>query len=95
MELDSRVYVIEILFNFNSQGIEKLALFSQGIYNFRNLGNETLFIVDVQNVQKSAFDWLAAKLWLKKSTILWNVCTFEYINLHEYQGLFVSKIILF
>ena len=35
------------------------------------------FIADHENVTKSAFDWLAAKLWLKESTILCNVFTFE------------------
>ena len=67
-------YVIKILFNLNSQGNEKLKLFS---YDFRNLGNEAFFITNHENVKKSAFDWLTAKLWLKESTILWNVCTFE------------------
>ena len=52
-------------------------LFSQGTYDFQNLGNETLFIADHENVKKSAFHWLAAKLWLKETTIFWNVCTFE------------------
>ena len=70
MELDPRVYIIQILFNLNYQGNEKFELFSQGIYDFQNLGNETLFIADHENVKKSAFDWLAAKLWVKESTIL-------------------------
>ena len=78
MELDSRVYVIEILFNLNSQGDKKSDLFSQGTYDFQNFGNETSFNTsDYENVKKSAFDWLAAKLWLKESTILWNICTFD------------------
>ena len=38
---------------------------------------ETLFIADYESVPKLVFDWLAAKLWLKESTILWNDYTFE------------------
>ena len=41
----------------------------KGTYDFQNLGNETLFIADHNNVKKSTFDWLAAKLWLKENTI--------------------------
>ena len=68
MKLDSRVYVIEIFLNLNSKGRDlRLSKFS----------HETLFIADYENVQKFVFDWLAAKLWLKESTILWNDYTFE------------------
>ena len=56
---------MKILFNLNSQGNEKFELFPQETCNFKNLGNETLFIAGHENVKKSAFDWLAAKLWLK------------------------------
>ena len=63
-----------MFFNLNSQGNE---LFSQGIYDFQNLGNETLFIADYENVKKSVFDWLPTNLWFRESTILWNVCPFE------------------
>ena len=59
LELGSRVNVIKILFNLNSQGNEKFEFFSQAAYDFRHLGNETLFIADHQNAKKSAFDWLA------------------------------------
>ena len=44
---------------------------------FQNFGNETLFIADYEDVKKSAFDWLAAKLWLKECTMLWKVCTYK------------------
>ena len=44
--------------------------------------------------EKSAFDWLAAKFWLKESTILWRVCTFEKMNLDEYHGLCVNHLLL-
>ena len=64
-------------FVLNSLGNEKLELFSQGTNNFQNFENKTLSIADYKNVKKSIFDWLAAKLWHKQSTILWNVCTFE------------------
>ena len=64
------MYVMKILFNLNSQGIEKFDLFSQRTYNFQNSGNKTLFIADYQNVKKSTYDWLDAKLWLKRITIL-------------------------
>ena len=60
-------------------------------HDFQNLENEILFIGDHENVKKFALDWLAAKLLIKENTILWNVCTFEWMNLHEYQGLFVGK----
>ena len=44
----------------------------KGPTTFKIFQNEILFIVDYENVQKLAFDWLAAKLWLKESAILWN-----------------------
>ena len=75
LELDSRVDVI--LFNLNFLGKEKLGLFSQRTYDFQNFENEALFMADHEDAKKSAFDWLAAKLKLKESTILWKVCTFE------------------
>ena len=31
---------------------------------FKTLGNETSFVADRENVEKSTFDWLAAKLCL-------------------------------
>ena len=67
----------KVLFNLNFQGNEKLKLFSQETYDFQNLGNQTLLIVGHENVKKSAINYLAAKLWLKESTILRNVSTFE------------------
>ena len=63
-------YVIRILFNLNSEGNEKFEFFSQEIYDFQHLGNETLFIADGENIKKPAFDWLAAKLSLKESATL-------------------------
>ena len=71
--------------------MKNLNFTSKGHNDFQNLGNKTLFIADHENVKKSAFDLLAAKLWLNESTILRNVYTFEGINLVEYQGLFVCK----
>ena len=56
MELDSCAYIIEIFFNLNPQGNEKLELFSQGTYDVQNFGNETLFIADHEDVKKSASD---------------------------------------
>ena len=44
-----------------------------------------------QKCKEFAFDLLSAKLWLKKSTTLWNACTSEWMNLDEYQGLFICK----
>ena len=67
----------------NSQRNEKFELFSQGTHNFQNFGNETLFISDYEIVKKSTSDWLAAKLWLQETTILWNICTFERMNLDQ------------
>ena len=61
-KLDSRMYVIKILFNLNSQGNEKFELFYQETYDFQNVRNETLFIVEHENVKESAFGWLAVKL---------------------------------
>ena len=40
----------ESVFNLNSQGNEKFELFSQGYYNFQNLGNETLLIADYEDI---------------------------------------------
>ena len=76
-KLDSSVCEIKIHFTLNSQGNEKFQLFCQGKYDFQNLESEISFIVDYKYVRKSAFDWLAAELWLKESTILWKGCTFE------------------
>ena len=47
--------------NLSCQGNEQFELFSQGTYNFQNLGNETLFIADHKNVKKSKFDWSAQR----------------------------------
>ena len=78
MELDSRAYVIEIFFNFNSKGTKNFNLSpAKEPTTFKIFRNEILFIADYENVRKFAFDWLAAKLWLKESTILWNDYTFE------------------
>ena len=48
--LDILDFVIKIGFDNESQGIEKLELFSPGIYKFQNLGNETLVIADYECV---------------------------------------------
>ena len=49
----------------------------KGSTTFKIFRNETLFIANYENVQKFVFDWLAAKLWLKESNILWHDYTFE------------------
>ena len=56
--------------------------FQKDTYDFQNFGHETLFIANYENIKKfkSSFDWSAAKIWLKESTILWNVSTFERMN---------------
>ena len=64
------IIIINIIVNI-------IQLFSLGTYAFRIFQNETLFIADYENVPKFVFGWLAAKLWLKESTILWNDYTFE------------------
>ena len=48
-----------------------------GPTTFKLLKNETLFIADYESGPKFVCDWLAAKLLLKESTILWNDYTFE------------------
>ena len=63
---DSRVYAIEIFFNLNSKGMKNLNFSPKGLTTLRIFRFETLFIADYQNVPKFVFDWLAAKLWLKK-----------------------------
>ena len=68
--LDSRVYVIEIFFNLNSKRMKNLNFSPEGPTTFKTFQNETLFIDDYENLPKFVFDWLAAKLWLKESTIL-------------------------
>ena len=76
MELNSCVCRMKVFSNLNSQGNGKFQIFAEGTYDFQNLENETLFIADHKIVKKSAFDWLAAVLRLKESTILWNISTF-------------------
>ena len=49
----------------------------KGATTFKIFRNETLFIAHYENVPKFVFDWLAAKLSLKESTILWNDYTCE------------------
>ena len=83
--------MIEIFFNLSSEGKKNLNFSSKGPTTFKIFRNETLLIADYENVQKFVFDWLAAKLWLKESTNLWNDYTFELMNLDKYQGLFVCK----
>ena len=61
------LYVSKTLFNLNSKRNEKFELFSQGTDDFQNTGNETLLIINHENVKKSAFDWLTAKLCSKKA----------------------------
>ena len=78
--------LIKIHFNFRN---EKFELLSQG--TFQNFRKETLFTADFETVRKFTFDWMTARLWIKESTILWNVCTFAKMILDEYQGLFVCK----
>ena len=75
VELDS--HLIKIHVNLNSQRNEHFEIFCQETYDFQNLRKETSFIADYEYVRKSTFGWLAATLWLKESTILWNVRTFE------------------
>ena len=74
---DSHVYAIEIYFNLNSKEMKNLNFSLKGPTTFKIFRIETLFIADYENVPKFVFDWLAAKLWLKESTILWNDYTFE------------------
>ena len=69
--------MIEIFFNLNSKGMKNFDFSPWGPTTFKIFRNETLFIADYENVQKLVFDWLAAKLWIKESTILWNDCAFE------------------
>ena len=44
-----------MFFNLNSQGSEKFELFSQGTYDFQNVGNETPFIADYKDIKMSSF----------------------------------------
>ena len=74
---DSRVYAIEILFNWKLKGMKNLNFSLKGPTTFKIFRIETLFIANYKNVPTFVFDWLAAKLWLKESTILWNDYTFE------------------
>ena len=47
--------VIKNALNFKSQRTKKLEFFSHGIYNFLNLGNETLFIANYEYLEMSTF----------------------------------------
>ena len=59
-------------FNLNSQGDEKFELFPKGSTTFKIWEIKPLFIVDHEHVMKFAVGWLAFKLCLKESIILWN-----------------------
>ena len=62
MELKSCVCGMEINFNLNSQGNEKMELFSQETYDFQILQNEAGY----EDTKIPIFHWLAVKLWLKE-----------------------------
>ena len=57
--------------------MKNLTFSPKGPTTFKIFRFETLFIADYENIPKFVLDWLAAKLWLKDSTILWNDYTFE------------------
>ena len=63
-------YVIEMFLNLNSKGMKNLNFSPEGPTPSKIFRNEIFFIAVYENVQKFVFDWLAAKLWLKESTIL-------------------------
>ena len=50
--------------------MKRIIIFSHKTNDLKELGSETLFIADYENVKQSAFNWLATKLWPKKNTIL-------------------------
>ena len=62
----SLVCRMKMFFNLNSQGNEEFELLSQGTYDFQNVGNETLFISDYEDIKSSVIQQLAVKLWLKE-----------------------------
>ena len=62
VKLDFRGSVIKIPLNFQSRGTEKIELASQGTYNFKILGNETLSIADYKYAKKFKFAMLDIKL---------------------------------
>ena len=66
MELDFCSFQIKIALNFQWQGTEKLELFSQRIYSFQNLRNETLVIADYEHAKIFSFAMFDMKLWLKE-----------------------------
>ena len=84
------VYVIQILFNLNSQGNEKFELFSWGTYDFQNFGNKTLFIADYKIVSI----WLVGckimaqrKHYFVESLRFWtNEWMNEWMNIKDYHG---------
>ena len=55
---------MKIYVNLNSQGNEKIELFSQETYDFQILGNEALIIAGYEDIKMSIFHLLAEKLWL-------------------------------
>ena len=67
----------KIALNVKSEGTENLWLFSQGMYNFQNLGDETLVIADYKCVKISKFAVLYVKLWLNEDNVLLKFCTFK------------------
>ena len=55
MELDSRVYVIEIFFNFNSKGTKDLNFSpTKEFTTFKIFRRETLFIADYETVYRNS-----------------------------------------
>ena len=48
---------MEIYFNLNSEGNEKIEFFSQKTYDFQILGNEALIIASYEDVELSIFQY--------------------------------------
>ena len=70
MDSNSSVYLIKITFNLNSQGNEKIEVFSQGIDGGQNLDSETLVIADYEYKKVFIIALLEIKLWAKENSIL-------------------------
>ena len=58
VKLDSRIYLIEIVFNLNSQ------FFSQETYDFQTLRSKSMVVAGYEEIKIYIFHQLAIKLWV-------------------------------
>ena len=77
MEINSCVCRMKVFFNLNSQRNEKFELFSQGTYDFQNLGNETQFIANYENIKIFYFSVVCCKVMAKRRDLTYAQMIFD------------------